>query len=114
MISVMCYLAVFGVQHVDGAVVEKLITSMEPKKASVFFNFMLNPQNIDGWIRDQWKLLYDEEFVVHNLIEPVHAIGPAILGTRELTLLNGSCPGECCITKRTACTTSTSDDPKGF
>lgn len=81
--EMMCYFAVFGAQHVEWSGLEKFVKVFDPAKARRFYSFFLDPQNIDGWIRDQWKLLYEEDFVRRNFLAPVQANGPPILGALE-------------------------------
>jgi hypothetical protein len=79
-LAVMCYLVVFGCQHMEPARVEKMIRTMDAVKACRFYNFMLDSHHLNGWIRDQWSTLYDADFVMAHLFEPTRAISRTIQG----------------------------------
>ena len=78
--KVMCYVVIFGLQHFETAAIEKLVKAFDASKAKRLYSYFLDPQNFDGWIKDQWKLLYEEEFVRRNFCEPAMSVGSRVLG----------------------------------
>ena len=76
----MCYLAVFGTHHVDGGALEKLVRAMNIVKARRFYDYFYDTRNLDAWVRDRWRALYEDGFVEHNLWAPAHASARVILG----------------------------------
>lgn len=76
---VMCYLAVFGLHHVDAAGLEKLVRAMDIVKARRFYDYFLDDDNLNGWVRDRWRALYDDEFVARNLWAPAHSTASLIM-----------------------------------
>ncbi len=79
-LAVMCYVAVFGRHHFEQPTLDKIVRSLDPMKSQRFYQFFFTPTTLNGWIHDQWCLLYDDVFVRDNLLDPASAAAAGILG----------------------------------
>uniref|UniRef100_A0A5F8GZG7 Cilia and flagella associated protein 99 n=1 Tax=Monodelphis domestica TaxID=13616 RepID=A0A5F8GZG7_MONDO len=68
---VICYLSTFCLDKIGLQGFSKIIKSLDSGKMHKFLQFFFNVVNLSTWIKDEWSLIYDSDYVKENWIEPL-------------------------------------------
>ncbi|XP_063039481.1 cilia- and flagella-associated protein 99 [Engraulis encrasicolus] len=92
--SIVCYLAVFLLEHIGFPRFSKIITSQDVK-IHKFLRFLFSVSNLIGWIQSEWSRIYDAVYVEHTWISPLLRWRPRVeelLDQLTRRRANGSLP----------------------
>ncbi len=69
--TVACYVILFRAEEMGMAKLTDFIISQNWSKMWTFCNFLINRENLLTWIKDEWRKIYEDEYVNEVLLGPL-------------------------------------------
>ncbi|XP_062069681.1 cilia- and flagella-associated protein 99 [Lepus europaeus] len=76
--EVTCYLATFQLEELGFPLFCDIISAQPVDKMRKFLGFFFNPVNLCSWIKDEWSLIYETNYVKENWIDPLMRWQPKV------------------------------------
>ena len=81
--QILAYLAVFRLDELGFDEFQRFILSQEPGNMAIFLEYLWNPKNLEGPIRDEWLTIFDREYIEGTLFARLRACTEQVSGLCE-------------------------------